>query len=162
MLTINTRAHRTLLHTWIILVVVKQYLVHTGRTDGSTKCLSHTLSAIKSSFRRGPSAGHPPPHTRPDTGKTRKEKFHAARPGGVQVRKCADQAISIFHNYEMWRYFDPTPLRIHILTPPHGIFKISPRFGINQISISRGQNIATFRNNQTSMSPDPDRLRFYQ
>ena len=43
---INTRAQRKALHTWIISVIVKQYLVRTGRIDGRTEYLPETLAAI--------------------------------------------------------------------------------------------------------------------
>ena len=41
------RAHWKSLHFWIILVVVKQHLVHIGRIDGPTEYLSQILAAIK-------------------------------------------------------------------------------------------------------------------
>ena len=61
-------------HTWIILVIVKQYLVHIGRIDGPTEYLSQILTAIKLRFcaqdafftdkaqapRPAPAAGTPP------------------------------------------------------------------------------------------------------
>ena len=42
-----TRAQRNLLHTWIILAILKQYLVQIGRTDGPSAYLSQTLTAIR-------------------------------------------------------------------------------------------------------------------
>ena len=47
---INTRDQRNLLHTWIVLVIVKQRLVQIGRMDGSTEYLSQILAAIRSPF----------------------------------------------------------------------------------------------------------------
>ena len=44
----NTRAQRNLLHTWIILVVVKQHLVQIDRIDGRTEYLSEIPAAIRS------------------------------------------------------------------------------------------------------------------
>ena len=37
---IITRAQQTVLHTWIVLVIVKQHLVHMGQIDGQTEYLS--------------------------------------------------------------------------------------------------------------------------
>ena len=37
---INTRAQRKLLHIWILLVIVKQHLVHIGRIDRATEYFS--------------------------------------------------------------------------------------------------------------------------
>jgi hypothetical protein len=36
-----------MLHTWIILIIVKYYLVQIGRIDGPTKYLSCTFAAIR-------------------------------------------------------------------------------------------------------------------
>ena len=37
-IVIHTRAQRKLLHTWIIVVIVKHHLVQTGQIDGPTEC----------------------------------------------------------------------------------------------------------------------------
>ena len=44
---INTRAQWKLLHTWIILVIVKQQLVQISRIDGPIEYLTLTLDAIR-------------------------------------------------------------------------------------------------------------------
>ena len=44
---IDTRAQRTLLHSWIILVIAKKHLVQIGRIDGPTEYLSSILTAIE-------------------------------------------------------------------------------------------------------------------
>ena len=49
---INTPAQWKLLHTWILLVIVKQHLVHVGRIDGPAEHLSQILAAIR--FARPP------------------------------------------------------------------------------------------------------------
>ena len=43
----KTRAQLKLLHTWIILVIVKQRLVQISRIDGHTEDWSLTLAAIR-------------------------------------------------------------------------------------------------------------------
>ena len=48
---INTRAQWNLLHTWIILVIIKQYLVQIGRVDGPVEHSSYILAAIRSRCR---------------------------------------------------------------------------------------------------------------
>jgi hypothetical protein len=44
---ISARAQRTLLHTWIILVIAKQHLVQIDRIDGPAEYLSQILAAIR-------------------------------------------------------------------------------------------------------------------
>ena len=45
---ISTRSQCKLLHTWIILVIVNQYLVQIGRIDGPDEFLSQIFAAIES------------------------------------------------------------------------------------------------------------------
>ena len=44
----DARAQPKLLHTWIILVIVKQHLVQTNPVDGRAEHVSYILAAIKS------------------------------------------------------------------------------------------------------------------
>ena len=46
----NTPAQWKLLHTWIILAIVKEYLVQIGRTDRPNDHLSWILAAIRSTW----------------------------------------------------------------------------------------------------------------
>ena len=45
---INTQAQWEKVHSWIILVIVIQHLVQTGRIDGPTEYVSYILAAIRS------------------------------------------------------------------------------------------------------------------
>ena len=53
---ITIRVQRKLLHTWIMLVIVRQHLVQIGQINGQSEYLSYILAGIRSFYRHGRTA----------------------------------------------------------------------------------------------------------